>query len=1523
MKKVSMKKASKRFISSVIALVGSIVLCIGACLAWFATNNEVTGNGMNTQVKSGDIVNFAVTAYYLDYSSSSDNYSVVPGDSDKITDASGNKLTIDQNGDKIINSLTSAGTTGDMDVMRPYSVSGGYTTAVLFKVEYEIVNGSSKKFRIFAECDKESRLKVNPVKNSDGTNSGNFTSYLSNTVTFVSATQSATQNGTSAFAEGNDTTPNYTYTAGEDATAFVDGVGLREKSFSVGLKEGIEDTDKTDGANYSGTEYFIMDYEKERFTYISSLLLESGGGLNSGLTLNGDITLGIEEYTEGEVVKPTSITVDTLAYNKTTAYKQSIGSDIMTPKWQFVVTYSDGTQKVIVGKNSNLTITGVTTTSVGNRTATATYKEGTTDAVTCSVPYTIGLAISGGSGVAKNKTLELSATGLGEDVAVTWSSSDENIATVSSTGVVTGVAEGTVTITAIAEGYSESDASTHYLKAEYVITVSAEEIPITGVTLNTNTLTLGVGNKGSLLATVAPTNATNRAVIWTSSDSTVATVTDGVVTALKAGTATITVTTQGTDKDGKTHSYTCEVTVSTSISVTSVTIIGTETEIAKGGTTKLTATVKPDNANDKTVTWSSSDERVATVGSDGTVTGVSAGIVTITASAGGKSGTYDITVKGVKLDKTSATLTLGVDASLTLTATVYPSSASQTVTWTSDKESVATVENGVVTVVGKGTATITATSTDGSTATCTVTVVAKTYTVTFYDDDGTTVISSSTLEEGATITEPSEPSKTATAEYTYKFDGWYDAIENGSKVTFGSITATANVSYYARYTATKNKYTYTFYVDGTATKTATVDYGTTIEAPDNPEKSGYTFDGWFTEESGGTQVTEFGTISADVNYYAHWTSTSTATTVILFYEGATYDSSVVTLSGEAYNSNTGNGVIEYTYGGNTYKKPLKMQTSTAVTLKSVPANSTITIFVGNDTKGKNGKIIVGDTTYTATDGLITVTATNAGDYVITKGDTLSLCYVIITSGGSTTPTEYTVTFSSSITATGMPENQSITSGGKVTAPTTNPTATGYTFDKWCSDEALTTAFDFANTSITSNTTIYAKWTKNEITGIEVSADKTTANVSDTVTLSATVNGTGTYDNTVTWAITEGTATLSGNTLTCTTAGTVKVQATANGDNSVKSEVITITVVVPVESIALDYSTATLPVGGTQTLNVTFTPTNATNKNVTWESDNTSVATVSNGTITAVSAGTATITVTTEDGTKSATCTVTVNAVTLSITNAEGGAEVGSVSVTATSMTISYADLAKGITTIPDGKELSKITVDGTEYTTGNITITPTSTITATFVTATVAVESISISPSEVTLQVGKTQTLTVTFTPANATDQTLTWTSSNPEIASVSDGVVTAKTASETTVTITATTTNGKTATCTVTVASTSSGDTTMVHNFTDNGTTSTFFGISGNLSTSKGTVTYDGKTLTQCLKMESTTSITFTADKASTLTLVFGGTTSASKKTVKIDGSEQTTGTDGILTIDLTAGSHTITKGDSINLFYIIVTYK
>lgn len=125
----------------------------------------------------------------------------------------------------------------------------------------------------------------------------------------------------------------------------------------------------------------------------------------------------------------------------------------------------------------------------------------------------------------------------------------------------------------------------------------------------------------------------------------------------------------------------------------------------------------------------------------------------------------------------------------------------------------------------------------------------------------------------------------------------------------------------------------------------------------------------------------------------------------------------------------------------------------------------------------------------------------------------------------------------------------------------------------------------------------------------------------------------------------------------------------------------------------------------------------------------------------------------------------------------------------------------------------------------------------------------------------------------------------------------------------------------TITVSSGGSVNPDMIHNFTLSGKNSTFYSITGNLSTGYGTVSYEGLSLTQCLKMESTTNILFTTTQAGTLTLVFNG---AYTGTIKIDNNTINVTSTGILTYSLDAGTHTITKGSgSTYLFFMSMVYN
>ena len=306
----------------------------------------------------------------------------------------------------------------------------------------------------------------------------------------------------------------------------------------------------------------------------------------------------------------------------------------------------------------------------------------------------------------EGETFSLVATVLPKDAeydGVIWASSNASVASVSS-GTVTVIKEGTATITVSAGGKSST----------CTVKVQTKVVAVTSITLDKTSLSMKVGETETITATINPDNATDKSVTWGSSDVSVATVSDGKVTAKESGTAIIT---------AKSGSCIAECTVSVSVDVESVTLDKTSLELAAGETATLTATVKPDEATDKNVTWASSNESVAKV-ADGKVTAVKSGYATITAKCGGKTAecTVSVTVPtgSVTLDKT--TLSLAVGETAQLTATVKPDNATdKNVSWYSSDESVAKVDNGNVTAAKVGKAMITATC-GGKTVECSVTV---------------------------------------------------------------------------------------------------------------------------------------------------------------------------------------------------------------------------------------------------------------------------------------------------------------------------------------------------------------------------------------------------------------------------------------------------------------------------------------------------------------------------------------------------------------------------------------------------------------------------------------------------------------------------------------------------------------------------------------------------------------------------------------------------------------------------------
>lgn len=324
-------------------------------------------------------------------------------------------------------------------------------------------------------------------------------------------------------------------------------------------------------------------------------------------------------------------------------------------------------------------------------------------------------------------TDELMATVMPEnatDKGIEWTSNNESVATVSPTGLVTAIKDGKATITVKTNdgGFS----------AVCEVTVNKKIIPVSEVELNKIELTLDEGKEEKLVVTVKPDNATDKSVVWESSNTSVATVDqEGLVTAVGEGKATITVKTN----DGG-FSASCEVTVKKKvIAVTGVKLSAASMTLREGDKGTLTATVEPANATNKNVEWWTSDLDVVSVtstsgGSNGYVEARGAGKATVTVKTedGEFSASCEITVEkkevpvtGIALEQSS--LLLPVGNTYTLRAHVQPSNATdQDIKWISNNEGVATVDQtGKVTAVAAGTADIRALLA-GKFANCTVQV---------------------------------------------------------------------------------------------------------------------------------------------------------------------------------------------------------------------------------------------------------------------------------------------------------------------------------------------------------------------------------------------------------------------------------------------------------------------------------------------------------------------------------------------------------------------------------------------------------------------------------------------------------------------------------------------------------------------------------------------------------------------------------------------------------------------------------
>lgn len=990
------------------------------------------------------------------------------------------------------------------------------------------------------------------------------------------------------------------------------------------------------------------------------------------------------------------------------------------------------------------------------------------------------------------------------ELELSWESSANAKVTVTSDGKIEGIAEGSATITATstAEGCSNVKATVEVTVKPVQVTdvvVTKDEQPVSEVILE-------MGGIETVTAAVLPA-AANQEVIAVSGSESIATVTvnGNEITIASAGVGETTVTVKSKADETKTASI--SVTVN-DIAITGVTITGTETEIFVGGKTTLTAQVSPGGA-DQSVTWTTSDDKVATV-SAGVVTGVGVGPVTITATStkdDSKSDTYTIEVKPILVSKITVSAAsndpLKVNGTVQLSATVEPDGATnKAFVWSSEDNEIAEVsEEGLVTAKKIGSCKIYATAQDesGVVGEYTITVEAtKVTSITVLPAEATVYVGGETLALHATVSDDATDktytwSSTAEDIATVDENGVVTAVKAGEC----TIKATANDgggAFGQCAVTVENIMPISITMASTLGFTVGDEAKSLLPLTFNPEN---TTDQTVTWESDNTDV-------------------------------ATVVDGVVTPIGEGECNITVTSLAD-----NNVKAVCHVSVvanTIAVTDVELPATESVYY----------GKTVTLTPTFTPSDATNKAVSWVSSDPStvsvdangVVKGEAIGHATITVTTedGGHTANCEVTVSHKliESITITPATLELTVASEPKQLKADYLPEDATSTELTWSVDKSEVATVSqtgvvepkgegvavitVKNGDVTQTCTVTVSAVA--IESVELDNKTLTFTMGDDVqTLKATVSP-AEANQTVTWESDDtDVATVLNGVVTPKGVGTCKITASAGG----KSDVCDVTVnPKPVEGVALDKETMEIPVNGSGVLNVEITPANATNKNVTWESSEPSIATVEDGVVKGVAAGTTTITVTTVDGGKTATCEVTVKANTIAVTGvtlSPSGTKTVALNETvtftaqvapsnATNKNVTWESSDPSVATINENGEvtLHKAGTTTITVTTEDGSISDQCELTVTNIMASQIVIS-----NAVSLKVGEESTLSLEINPEGAS-QTAEWVSDNPSVATVDEtGKVTAKTKG--TANITATTTDGTNLTsnkCIVTVSNVS-----------------------------------------------------------------------------------------------------------------------
>lgn len=815
--------------------------------------------------------------------------------------------------------------------------------------------------------------------------------------------------------------------------------------------------------------------------------------------------------------------------------------------------------------------------------------------------------------------------------------------------------------------------------------------------------------------------------------------------------------------------------------------------LVEGDTTSIGATVQPTNAYSRILTYSCSNTNVAKVDNYGTITAIAPGTATITITEKNSNVSTSVQVK-VDSKKVEATgfsfsansFEVAKGKTQTISYTIQPSNATETkINWTSSNTNVASVSNGVVTGKSAGTTTITGTLSNGISASCSVTVVVP--------PESINVNYSKSMNQGTSeqIQVTFKPSDTTYTNVSYKSSNSsiVSVDSNGyvKAVAPGTATITVMSEYNSRVKAECN-------ITVIATKAESISLNKSSIELNKGDSSYLTYTikptGVDSSVSWTSNNTNIATVDANGNVYAKNAGTATITVTT---DNGKSDSCKVTVKNPVtsiklnkHSTTIAVGKTEklsYTITpSDADNKSVKWSSSdtSAVTvdsngtIKGIKANSSATITV---TSANNISDSITVTVEAAKPTSISFSESNKTMYV---GDTLTLKPTILPAEAASDKLAWSTTNSYVVSVSGGVLTAKKEGTAKITVRTTS--------DKIATCQITVKAV--------------------EPTSVSINNTKATIKIGDTITLTSTVNPKNASQN-VTWSSSNtNIATVSNGIVTAKAVGSATITVkTSNGKTATCNVTVT---PIEVTSIALNKTSATLKVGENTSLSVTYTPSNATTKSVTWTSDNNSIATVSNGVVTAKSVGSAVITAKTSNG-KTATCKVTVNPIdvtSISLNETEKTIEQGKTATIYATVSPSNATV-KTIKWSSSNTSVATIDTNGkiTAKSAGSTTITATSnngkTATCKIIVPEVAVTSISLSKTSASINIGDTVALTATINPENAANKSIIWAVDDKSIATVdNNGNVKAVGVGKTIVT--AKTSNGKTAACTITVIDTS-----------------------------------------------------------------------------------------------------------------------